>query len=106
MTIAIPANTRVLVVGPANKPTEFFDCIAVELSNEVTVEAISGRIVISIGDLEPWDVFLTTLIEIDKIRFVLIDPSRKSTANQGTELIAIAEVDDFDESMPGKVHFI
>jgi hypothetical protein len=46
--------------------------------------------------------FKGSSVSAEDIAFVLIDPSLQDVASQ---IVGVAELDNFDESQPGKVHF-
>jgi hypothetical protein len=100
MSIAFPANKRVAVL----RGDKFYDCIAfqIEDNSKISVELTNEGVLISFDEVGLLKSFINIPIEMDKISFVLVDPSQ----DRDKQIIGIAETHWFDESRPGKVHFL
>lgn len=104
MSIAFPANKRVAVL----RGDKFYDCIAfrIEDNSNISVELTNEGVLISFGEAGLHKSFIKSFInipiEMGEISFVLVDPSQE----RNRQILGIAETHWFDESRPGKVHFL
>lgn len=98
MSIAFPANKRVAIL----RGDKFYDCIAFEIGDNVSVELTDEDLLIVFGGVGLPKSFINTPIEMGSLSFVLVDPSQE----RDKQIIGVAETDYFDESQPGKVYLL